>query len=612
MSYFEPRTLLVLIGATVAFGALVLWVLHRRNPDMAGLSLLPLACLCFASGSSLMAFLSVLPPILPLSLGNSLVALGFGLMLEGMRQFFGLRPSYRWLVPLFLISLIVFAAPHLVDFEFDYRVRLISWTIAAACFGSAWVVYRRHDRRADRGAAFIGFGFLALGTLNVVRSLVDQKLYSGGLVTTSVLLGTVICFYSWIIGVSLVVGSRHLETARKARFRAEAGERIKSEFVAVMSHEIRTPMNGVLGLTQLLLLTDLDAEQHRLASTIRSSGRILLRILDDVLDLSKMEAGRLEVERVAFPVRPMVVSAVELVEGEARRKGLKLDFSVDASVPERLVGDPVRIGQVLTNLLNNAVKFTPTGEIRVHVSVQGQWARFEVQDTGIGIADADRVRLFEEFTQADLSTTRRYGGTGLGLSISKRLVEIMGGSIGVESEYGKGSTFCFELPFDEDAAVPRTDTVSLSSQWLLDELEANRESGPARSAAPSSPRHVLVAEDDEVSQLVAVGLLESMGCTCDVVTDGRAAVEAAVGGDYDLLLLDCHMPELDGFRAAEEIRTRESQTDGGSRLPIVALTAGVQADERRRCLEVGMDEVLEKPVTADALADLIVRRASGG
>ena len=224
MSFFDPRTLLVLIGATVTLGALVLWVLSRRNTEMPGLSLLPLACVSFAAGSGLFALSQILPPIVPPSLGNALVALGFGLMLESMRQFFGLRPAMRWLVPFFLGSVVLFAIPSYFDLRTDYRVRLVSWIIAAASLGSAWVVFRHQAGRADRGHAFIGLGFLILGLLNLGRGLVEDKLFSGGVVTTAMLLGTIICFYSWIIGVSVVVGSRHLEAARLARRRAEAGE----------------------------------------------------------------------------------------------------------------------------------------------------------------------------------------------------------------------------------------------------------------------------------------------------------------------------------------------------------------------------------------------------
>ena len=318
---------------------------------------------------------------------------------------------------------------------------------------------------------------------------------------------------------------------------------------------------------------------------------------------------------MAFPVRAMVEGAVHLVEGEARRKDLELVCTVDDDVPARLAGDPVRIGQVLTNVLNNAVKFTPSGRIDVHVGVVGDSrCRFAVRrhrhrhrSRGPGAASSTAS------PRPTHSTTRRYGGTGLGLAISKRLVELMGGTIRVDSQPGQGSTFFFELPFEDDTSAPSTDSISLSSHWLVEERSQDARSGDGESTvADRTPHHVLVAEDDEVSQIVAVGLLESMGCTCVVVTDGRAAVEAAASdADYDLLLLDCHMPEMDGFRAAAEIRAYEA-TNGRRRLPIVALTAGVQSDERRRCLDAGMDEVLEKPVSAEALADLIVRRASAG
>jgi PAS domain S-box-containing protein len=383
----------------------------------------------------------------------------------------------------------------------------------------------------------------------------------------------------------------------EARERAVEASRLKSRFLATMSHEIRTPMNGVLGLAALLLGTPLDETQRRYAEGIRSSGEALLAVLNDVLDLSKLEAGRVELERVDFDLSAVVAAVVALVDASARAKQVDVTAEWAPGLPPAVRGDPGRVRQVLLNLAANAVKFTEHGRVAVRAgpvvrSSAGSGrvvVRLEVADTGIGIDPRDQERIFDAFAQADSSTTRRFGGTGLGLAIAREMVAAMGGEIGVTSEPGRGSTFWCEIPFEgATAAAPANPPT--------DEAEPLARVGRGG--------HILVAEDDEINQLVAVAMLAALGYEADVAGNGRVALEMAADREYDAVLMDCQMPELDGYAATAELRRREA---GPRRTPIIALTAGARPEDRERCLAAGMDGHLAKPLTSAALGEALGR-----
>ncbi|MGA2196468.1 MAG: ATP-binding protein [Bryobacteraceae bacterium] len=407
--------------------------------------------------------------------------------------------------------------------------------------------------------------------------------------------------------VTLVALVSQILRARQERRAAIEASSVRSEFLANLNHEIRTPLNGVLGMAEFLAATRLDQNQREMLNVIRGSSECLLAIVNDILDYSRLESAEMRIEEVAFDLGAAIGSLHAFFEPRAAAKGLKLQVQMAPEVPRLVRGDPLRLGQILINLVGNGLKFTETGSVRLEVNLAGERTDgvtiiCRVIDTGIGIDTSTAARLFAPFTQADSSTSRRYGGTGLGLAISHRLLGLLGGSIGVDSQPGKGSTFWFLLPLKVVAEEAPQPVEEHARAAVADAASQRAVAPPLLPAVPACGRRVLIVEDNPINQIVALRAVTGLGYEAELAPGGEEALAAFARDRFDAILMDCQMPGMDGYQVAAEMRRLEALATAVKPTPIIAMTANVIEGDQQKCVAAGMNDYLSKPMRLAPLA----------
>jgi len=586
------------IGTVAALAVTILYVLlWQTRRTYRGFGRWTLGLLCLALSMFSLAFRGMVPDLVSVAATNCSSFLAGILLFEGTREFFGKRPRYLavHLLAGICVALQIFFLT-VVD-SLNMRVVVASGYSSFLNLATARTLIGGSASGRRLGYWLTSILFLLAGIVNLVRAGVVALLWPTAdlFVPTfwnqAFFITMTIAVIGGAFGFILLHNDRLVLDLTEAERRAAGADRAKSEFLAHMSHEIRTPLNGVIGLTGLVLDGALTEEKRPELETAVQSAHALLAIVDDVLDLSKIEAGMLQITAAPFDLRAALSQAMAMIEPRAAAKSIRLRFSYPEDAPRWFAGDEMRIRQIVANFVSNAVKFTDVGEIELAAAQSRGGMRISVRDTGEGI-DPDMLPcLFSKFTQADPSTARRHGGTGLGLAIARQLAELMGGRAGVESTPGAGSTFWVELPMTPVEAIHSHVAAS----------------GPAAGAFAGL--RMLVAEDNAVNQLVLVRLLEKRGIDVEVAGNGEEAVLRSQCTEYAAVLMDCQMPVIDGYEATRRIRQLDAQR--GRHTPIIAITAHAMASDRERCRAAGMDDYITKPVQPNDLFACMARHVAG-